>query len=582
MDNEPEDVPTVASRGFASRARPGDASAETRILSDDSEASRTSAEPPKSSHVTGPSVAHGRHTRAQPTVASPADAVRQDERVRYRLLAFTGIAIPLAAAAFAPFLPGTQAAHSMLYASLALLFVANIGLLIQALNRTPLRALPLGMTWAGAVLGVLGATAFFGLLSAAPMALVLGFYVVGRSSFRSVAIASFAMGALGHACLLFAVVMRWLPDGLIALPSIDVMSFIPLEVLVQGLLGASWLAARQSQSELRATLEELDGAARALALRQALLDEVKNDLEQAAQLGGPGRLTDALLGPFRLGGVIGRGGMGEIYEARTASGEVAAVKVLFPHLLQDAGMRARFVRESEVVASLEVPNVVRVLGIGTPDEGLPYIAMERLRGSDLAEVLRAHGKLDARSSLDLATQVLCGLDAAAKAGIVHRDIKPQNLFYAESDGGRVWKILDFGVSRLVSSGATLTTGQLVGTPRYMAPEQAKGGDIDARADLYALAAVLYRCITGRPPFAGDEMHAVLHRVTHEMPPMPSSFTDLPTDIDAFFALALAKNPAERLEHQHFLAALQDAFASRLDAALRTRADALTKTWPWLT
>lgn len=572
-------MPTVASPGFASRARPAYPSAET---DDESEASRTSVKPPKTAQVTGPWVAHGRHARAQPTVASPADAVRQDERVRYRLLAFTGITIAPATAAFAPFLPGTHAAHSMLYASLALIFTANIGLLAQAMNRSPLRALPLGITWAGAVLGVLGATAFFGLLSAAAMTLVLGFYVVGRSSFRSVAIGSFAMGAIGHACLLFGVMMQWLPGGLVALPTIDVTSFIPLEALVQCLLGASWLAARQSQGELRATLEELDGAARALALRQALLDEVKNDLEQAAQLGGPGRLTDALLGPFRLGGVIGRGGMGEIYEARTASGEVAAVKVLFPHLLQDASMRARFLRESEVIARLEVPNVVRVLAIGTPDEGLPYIAMERLRGSDLAEVLRARGKLDARSSLDLAAQVLCGLDAAAKAGIVHRDIKPQNLFHAEGDGGRVWKILDFGVSRLVSSSATLTTGQIVGTPRYMAPEQAKGCDIDARADLYALAAVLYRCITGRPPFAGDEMHAVLHRVTHEMPPMPSAFTDLPTDIDAFFALALAKNPAERLEREHFLRALQDAFASRLDVALHARAAALTKAWVWLT
>lgn len=562
MDTEPEDVPTVASRGLANRPR-----------SDEGSAASSKAELPKS--------VRGRPLRALTTVASPADAVRQDERVRYRLLALTGIFVPMGAAAVAPFLPGTPAAHAMLYTSLALLFVANIGLLAQALHRAPLRALPLGITWAVAVLGVLGATAFFGLLSAAPMALVLGFYVVGRSSFRSVAVASYAMGAAGHLCLLFAVLMQWLPDGLIALPTLDVIAFVALEVLVQSLLGASWLAARQSQAELRATLEELDGAARALALRQALLDEVKNDLEQAAQLGGPGRLTDALLGPFRLGGVIGRGGMGEIYEARTASGEVAAVKVLFPHLLQDASMRARFVRESEVVASLEVPNVVRVLGIGTPDEGLPYIAMERLRGSDLAEVLRAEGKLDVRASLELADQVLRGLDAAAKAGIVHRDIKPQNLFLAESDAGRVWKILDFGVSRLVASGATLTTGQLVGTPRYMAPEQAKGGDIDARADLYALAAVLYRCITGRPPFAGDEMHAVLHRVTHEMPPMPSSFTQLPTDMDAFFALALAKDPRERLEREHFLQALKDAFASRLDGALRARAESLTKVWPWL-
>lgn len=571
MTTPPEEAPTVASKGFAKRAPSGET-----LLDDAPKPAHTH----RSAQTTGPSTAH-RPTRPQATVASPADAVRQDERVRYRLLALTGIAVSAAALISSPLLPGSSTAHAMLSASLAAIILANIALLVQVVRRAPLQAIPLGLTWSFAVLGVLGATAFFGLLSAAPMALVLGFYVVGRSSFRVVAISSYVVGAVGHACLLAAVAMRWLPDGLIALPAIDLASFVVLEVLVQGMLGACWLAARESQAELHATLQELDGAARALALRQALLDEVRNDLEQAAQLGGPGRLTDALLGPFRLGGVIGRGGMGEIYEASTNSGEVAAVKVLFPHLLQDASMRGRFVRESEVVASLDVPNVVRVLGIGSPDDGLPYIAMERLRGADLAEVLRAQGKLDERASLDLATQVLRGLDAAAKAGIVHRDIKPQNLFRAETSTGHVWKILDFGVSRLVSSGATLTTGQLVGTPRYMAPEQAKGGDIDARADLYALAAVLYRCITGRPPFSGDEMHAVLHRVTHEMPPRPSSFTKLPTDIDAFFALALAKDPAERLERELFLGALQDAFAARLDSPLHARADALNKAWPWL-
>ena len=581
MDTETEDAPTVASKGASFRARPPAPSGETQLDARDP----TTSEALKSASATGPSTAHARLARPQATVASPADAVRQDERVRYRLLALTGIAVSTAALLGAPLLPGSSAAHTMLAVSLATIIAANVALLLQVLRPAPLQALPLGLAWGGAVLGVLGASAFFGLLSAAPMALVLGFYVVGRSSFRAVAISSYVAGAVGHACLLAAVALGWLPDGLIALPAINLASFVILEALVQGMLGACWAAARQSQAELRATLEELDGAARALALRQALLDEVKNDLEQAAQLGGPGRLTDALLGPFRLGGVIGRGGMGEIYEARTASGEVAAVKVLFPHLLQDASMRSRFVRESEVVASLDVPNVVRVLGIGTPDEGLPYIAMERLRGADLAEVLRAQGKLDEPTSLELATQILRGLDAAARAGIVHRDIKPQNIFRAEigasSGTERVWKILDFGVSRLVSSGATLTTGQLVGTPRYMAPEQAKGGDIDARADLYALAAVLYRCITGRPPFSGDEMHAVLHRVTHEMPPRPSSFTNLPPDIDAFFALALAKDPAERLERELFLGALQDAFASRLDSPLHARADALIKAWPWL-
>jgi len=166
--------------------------------------------------------------------------------------------------------------------------------------------------------------------------------------------------------------------------------------------------------------------------------------------------------------------------------------------------------------------------------------------------------------------------------VVHRDLKPHNLFLSEKQGHHVWKLLDFGVSKLASRSGTLTAGHVVGTPGYMAPEQARGEDVDHRADGYALAAIVYRCLTGHPAFTGKDVPTTLYDVVYKMPTRPSLLaSELGTDVDRVLALGLAKDRNQRFGAATELAeALAAAVDDRLDGKLRARADALIAAHPW--
>jgi len=154
-----------------------------------------------------------------------------------------------------------------------------------------------------------------------------------------------------------------------------------------------------------------------------------------------------------------------------------------------------------VAARLESPNIVHVYEVSPPSAPVPYLAMERLRGTDLASRLRKENRIPSDELVVLLDQVARGLEVARLAGVVHRDLKPHNLFLHD---GATWKILDFGVSKLADSEGTLTGEGIVGTPQYMAPEQASGGQVSHLADVYALGAIAYRCLTGRSPFKGKD------------------------------------------------------------------------------
>jgi serine/threonine-protein kinase len=222
--------------------------------------------------------------------------------------------------------------------------------------------------------------------------------------------------------------------------------------------------------------------------------------------------------------------------------------------------------------------VVRVLDASAPDATLPYLAMERLRGHTLAETLRTEAKLGGAAVVAVIRDVARALDAAAAAGIVHRDLKPQNVFHA---GDGTWKLLDFGVASFADDSGTLTHGDVVGTPHYMAPEQARGNRVDSRADLFALAAIAYRCLTGRHPFNAADTPSLLYAVVHRQPPRPGELAELPADVDLWFALALAKDPGARFASGAALAdALAAALAGELPAADRRRAASLTAKQPW--
>jgi serine/threonine-protein kinase len=183
--------------------------------------------------------------------------------------------------------------------------------------------------------------------------------------------------------------------------------------------------------------------------------------------------------------------------------------------------------------------------------------------------------------LELTAQVASALDVAHRVGIVHRDIKPENVFRAHGSDGPRWVVLDFGVSKVKGGTGTLTGGGVVGTPRYMAPEQARGASVDPRADVFSLGAILYRCLTGRVAFDADDPLGALVQVMGEQPLRPSAIVDLIPDVELVLALALAKDPARRIASvAGLVGALAAAARGELAEDLRARAREVLRTTPW--
>jgi serine/threonine-protein kinase len=235
--------------------------------------------------------------------------------------------------------------------------------------------------------------------------------------------------------------------------------------------------------------------------------------------------------------------MGEVYCAREEPGDrPAAVKIMRTH--DDDVLAKRFVREAEIARAVRGPNLVELYETGHTPNGAPYIVMELLAGQDLAALLREQTALPLSEVLTLVEETARGLLLLHAAGVVHRDLKPQNLFRAV---GRppVWKILDYGVSKISGSG-TLTQRDLVGTPGYMSPEQAESREVDSRSDVFSLGAVAYRAITGRRPFSGTDTPQILYQVVHGTPIKPTELVpSLPVEVEGVLAIALSKRPQDR-------------------------------------
>lgn len=254
---------------------------------------------------------------------------------------------------------------------------------------------------------------------------------------------------------------------------------------------------------------------------------------------------------YSIESVLGRGAMGVVYLARQSSPDRrVALKLINPAFADDEAFRRRFLRESAAAAAIDHPHILPVYAAGEAD-GTLFIAMRAVEGRDLREVLRASGDLDLERVVTVASQVGGALDAAHARGLVHRDVKPGNILVARegaADGTDYCYLTDFGVSTWTSaSAATLTsTGQMVGSLNYAAPEQIEGRAVDGRADLYSLACVLDECLTGRPPFSGRSAAGILHAHLHEEPAPPSSLRpELPPAVDAVIGRGLRKRPEER-------------------------------------
>jgi eukaryotic-like serine/threonine-protein kinase len=431
---------------------------------------------------------------------------------------------------------------------------------------------------------VVAAQFSFGMFSAFAAAVALGLLLFSSSIRRRDALLAYGTIAGGY-----AVTSLLQHLGYLAYESLFQHTFrvwwheLAGQVAVEGLYAAAYVAGRMIRREQARVVEQFERAVRETSMRDALLREARDALRNAQGIGVPGRFSDQELAGFRLGNVIGRGGMGEVYEAsRLEGGERAAVKLLRLDALSERSAMSRFEREARIVASVRSPHVVRVLSVSDPSSVFPYIAMELLDGSDLSSYLRDHGRLPLAEVVELVEQIAFGLDAAHSVKVVHRDLKPNNIFRTVESGRVLWKILDFGVSKLMDhDGATLTLAELVGTPQYMAPEQARGDhNLDQRADVYALTAIAFRAICGEPPFTG-QMPGILRKITDEMPRPPSLYGDMPRDVDFAIRIGLAKRKDDRYTRaSEFAHALRAASLGRLDEQLRQLARALLDTQPY--
>jgi predicted Ser/Thr protein kinase len=248
------------------------------------------------------------------------------------------------------------------------------------------------------------------------------------------------------------------------------------------------------------------------------------------------------LGGYRILEQLGRGGTSVVYRAEHVRlGRQAALKLLSPGL-GDLDFTDRFLRESRLAASLDHPSIVPVYDAGE-EEGLLYIAMAYVEGTDLKALVTQEGPLPLRRALGIAGQVASALDAAHERGLVHRDVKPANILVSPDD--RTY-LSDFGAVKELASGGMTRTGSFVGTIEYCAPEQIEGGAVDARTDVYALGCVLWECLTGTPPFHRPTEVAVLNAHLHAEPPkLAREVPELPAGLEPVLAKALAKDPLDR-------------------------------------
>jgi serine/threonine-protein kinase len=263
------------------------------------------------------------------------------------------------------------------------------------------------------------------------------------------------------------------------------------------------------------------------------------------------------VGDYAVDGLLGEGGMGRVYEARAPDGTRVALKLVKSDLARDETLRRRFRREARIAKAIRHPNVVPLIATGE-HKGVPYIAQTFIDGRSLEQKLEAEGRLDTATALRVCADTAAGLEALWAAGMVHRDVKPGNILLDRS--GRAY-ITDFGLAKDIQGSLLTRPGQALGSVDYMAPEQIRGEDLGAAADIYALGCVMYECMCGRPPFAEAKGMRVLWAHLQEEPPDPRSFDrEMSPQLGRTLILALHKDPEARPasagEYARLLAAAQ--------------------------
>jgi hypothetical protein len=517
-----------------------------------------------------------------PVAISPVETMRREEVERARVFAKMALGVTLSGIVIALSTGGDATARALLLVLSSAAGLATVWVLAITRDPTAYDARRLLAPALVLVMGGMGGVYYWGTVSPIAGLLVYGIYFFSLGADKVVITAIYAAISLTHGVLGVGIMTGALADrGLIRMTGLSTRDQLAFVIIIEFLYFFAFITARLSQRVTLRAVSRLEQAVRAVAQRDVLLVEARAELDRALVVGGPGRYTDTTIGAYKLGLLIGRGGMGEVYEARRESdGAEAAVKLLHPAALADPTYARRFVREAENAARIDSPYVVRVLDVGVTPNETPYLVMERLRGNDLAYHLRRQRRLPLAAVREMTDQVAAGLDAARAQAIVHRDLKPHNVFGIDLAGTRRWKILDFGVSK-TGEGGTLTAGQIVGTPGYMAPEQARGERVDHRADVYSLAAILYRSITGHPSVTAKDIPTTLFEIVYRVPAQPSALVDVSPDVERVLAIGLAKHADDRFATAPELAAwFAAAVGDGLDAEQRRRADQLLARAPW--
>jgi serine/threonine-protein kinase len=260
-------------------------------------------------------------------------------------------------------------------------------------------------------------------------------------------------------------------------------------------------------------------------------------------------------GRYRIDHLLGVGGMGAVYKAADERlSRAVALKTLAPFATNDSDSRRRFETEARAASAIHHPGVVAVYDFGVDDQ-VPFIVLELLRGEDLSAVLNRHGRLNLADAADVMLGVCAGVWAAHEAGVIHRDLKPSNVFIVNAGAVQTIKVLDFGVSKLVSSGERPLTGKgdIIGTLDYMSPEQAAGRPVDKPSDQFSLGVIFYRCLTGRTPHRGAAPADTLRRILSGDFPRPRELVpELPTVVEDLICRTMASDPQDRLPSVHHL------------------------------